>query len=427
MNTKTKSIVKKFVHSRIVIVMAILMSVVTVGGAVTAYGPQRPTFTIENPADYITFNSITNNPNYGDERNFTTIKDVSHSGPGGWKDTITVENGKEYIVSIYVHNNAHQDLNLVSTNTRVSASVPATTANNVQIDGFITADNANPNKIWDSVVMTSDKKFNISYVQGSARFNNNINPGAGFTLSNDIVTSTGALVGYTAMDGKVPGCFQYDGVASFRVKVNMPSSNFTVEKKVRLSGTTAWQENITAQPGQKVDYQIAYTNNGTTEQSNVMARDELPAEIKYTSNTTTLRNSSNPNGNGLAITSNNLVSSGINIGNYVPGGNAYVRFSAVLPSSDKLAVCGPNPLVNTGIITTQNGVKSDTATVTVVKPCAGTLPTTGPVEVVAGFIGVAAITIGVIYYVRSRRDLENALLHVQSHPASITHDHKEVK
>ena len=52
------------------------------GGSVLAYGPERPTFTGEKPADYVTFNSITNNKYYGDERNFVTIKPVSLPPPG---------------------------------------------------------------------------------------------------------------------------------------------------------------------------------------------------------------------------------------------------------------------------------------------------------------------------------------------------------
>src|SRR5687768_17211594 len=42
-----------------------------------AWGPDRPTYTMENPAPHVTFNSMTNNPNYGDEREFVTVKDLT--------------------------------------------------------------------------------------------------------------------------------------------------------------------------------------------------------------------------------------------------------------------------------------------------------------------------------------------------------------
>lgn len=425
MKTTVHTITKEFVHSRIALITAILGGVVIGCGVVMAYGPERPTYTIESPADHVTFNSITNNPNYGDERNFTLIKDASNTAAGGWTDNMTVQDGKEYIVRIYVHNNAASNLNKVANNTRVSATVPNTTANNVQIDGYISASNASPQKIWDSVVLSSDKKFNIAYVAGSATYNNNVLPG-GQSLPDSIVTSTGAKVGYEAMDGNIPGCYQYSGIATFKVKVNVPAPDFTVEKKVRLSGTSTWEKSITANPGQKVDYQIGYVNNGTTVQSNVIAKDTLPTGVGYLAGSTTVKNADNPTGNGLKITDDDVVSpNGLNFGNYAAGANAYVRFSATLPNEDQLAACGTNLLVNTATVATQNGEKSDTATVRVTKSncvktasVTTTLPTTGPVEIISGLIGVAAITVGIVYYYKSRRDLDSALLDAQSHPTN---------
>lgn len=419
MKTNLHTIIREFAHSRIAVVTGVFCAIVIGSGAALAYGPERPTYTIQNPATSITFNSITNNPNYGDERNFTIVKDASNTNPGGWTDNMTVQDGKEYMVRIYVHNNAASNLNLVAKNTRVSATVPTTTANSVQIDGYIRADNATPQKIWDSVVLSSDKKFNVAYVAGSAEYSNNVSNGD-ISLPDSIVTSAGALVGYNSMNGDVPGCYEYSGVATFKVKVTMDSPDFTVEKKVRLSGTTEWQKNITANPGQKVDYQIGYANKGNTAQNDVIAQDDLPTGVAYAAGSTTLKNASNPNGNGLALTSNDLVSpKGINIGNYNPGANAYVRFSATLPTNEQLPVCGPNQLVNTATVATQNGEKSDTAVVTVNKTnCTVTaLPTTGPAEVIAGLVGIAAITVGVVYYIKSRKDLEDALHNAQTHPS----------
>jgi uncharacterized repeat protein (TIGR01451 family) len=421
MNTKT-NIIRQILSSRVIVAATILLTFIAVSTATMAYGPQRPTFTTQQPATYVTFDSITNNASYGDERNFTTIKDASNTAAGGWKDTLAVENGKEYLVRVLVHNNASENLNLVAKNTRLMVNVPNVTANSIQLDGFVTADNANPKQIWDSAVMTSDKKFNITYVAGSATYYNNIFPG-GTKLSDSIVTSTGALVGYQKMDGNIQGCYKYSGVATFKVKVATPSPNFTVEKKVRLNGTTAWQKSLVAKPGQKVDYQIGYVNTGTTSQVNVAAIDKLPAGVSFVANSTTVKNITNPNGNGASIAGDEIVQKGLNFGNYGPNANAYIRFTAVLPTNEQLPVCGPNQLVNTATVATQNGDKSDTVTVTVTKTdCVQTLPTTGPVEVISGFIGIAAITIGVVYYFRSRQQLDDVLLDVQSHPLHIGHD-----
>ncbi len=422
------SLIRSILFSRVVIASAILLALTVISTVAMAYGPQRTTFTTQKPATYVTFNSITNNEAYGDERNFTTIKDASITGSGSWKDTLAVEDGKEYYVRMLVHNNAAQNLNLVATNTRIMATVPNVTANSIQLSGFVTANNSNPKQIYDTALMTSSKQFNITYVAGSAVYYNNVFT-QGTKLPDSIVTSTGALVGYQQMDGNIPGCYQYSGYALFKVKVSSPNPNFTVEKKVRLSGTTAWQKNIAAKPGQKVDYQIGYANTGTSSQANVIALDKLPAGVGFVPNSTTVKNATNPNGNGASIAGSEVVEKGLNFGNYAPNSNAFIRFSATLPTNEQLAVCGANQLVNTATVATQNGEKSDTAVVTVTKTdCVQTLPTTGPVEVISGFLGVAAITFGVVYYMRSRRQLVDTLMDVQSHPISSqeVEEHKTV-
>lgn len=425
MKTKT-NIVKNIVFDRIVIVMTVLIGFVVFSAVAQAWGPNRTTFTQNNPATYITFNSITNNAAYGDERNFTVIKEASNTSAGGWKDTVTAQDGKEYLVRVLVHNNASENLNLVATGTKIMVSVPNNTANSIQLDGFVTANNSNPKQVYDSAVLTSDKKFNVTYVAGSAMYYNGPYPN-GIKLPDSIVTSGGALVGYQQMDGNIPGCYKYMGIATFKVKVAMPNPNFTVEKKVRLSGTTSWAKEITAKPGDKVDYQVQYINTGTTGQVDVITVDKLPAGVTYTAGSTTVKNATNPNGNGVS-TFDGITGQGINIGNYAPNSNAFVRFGATLPANKDLPACGVNKLVNTATVATQNGEKSDTATVNVTRTCTEeevkALPTTGPIEVISGFIGVAAITIGVVYYFRSRRQLDDILVDVQSHPISVqSHGH----
>lgn len=338
-----------------------------------AYGPSRTTYTIEKPADHITFNSITNNANYGDERNFVLIKDAANTSAGGWSDEVNVEHGKEYLVRVYVHNNAAANLGLVAENTRVKVNVPSAISNQVQIDGFISADNATPGQVWDDVVLKSDKQFAANYVAGSARYYNNVNPSTGFPLSDNIASQTGALVGYNQMDGKVPGCFEYSGIATFKVYVQTETAtNFTVEKKVRLNGETEWSTTaIEAKPGQKIDYQIGYKNTGSTNQSNVTVKDTLPEGVKYVNGTTTLKNAQHPNGNGFTLTTNTVATSGENIGNYAPGANAYVRFTATVPTNDELKVCGKNTLRNVARVSTEFGYKEDTVDVIVTKTDCG--------------------------------------------------------
>jgi uncharacterized repeat protein (TIGR01451 family) len=407
--------IKRLVSSipkRLSITVLLLMLTTVISANVLASGPDRPTYTVAQPSDHITFNSITDNPDQGDERNFVQVKDASNTNAGGWKDSLNVEDGKEYLVRIFYHNNAASNLNLVATNTRVTANVPATTGKSVQIDGLISADNSSPQKIWDDAVLTSSDDFNITYEPGTATLYNNVFTG-GTTLADSIVTSAGAPIGYDKLDGKIPGCFQYSGDVTFKVKVHTIAPNFNVTKQVRLHGTTDWQKNITANPGQQVDYRIGYDNTGTAQQQNVVVKDKLPAGMSYAADSTAIKNASHADGDGMHVTGDEVVNGGgINIGDYNPDSNAFTSFTATLPSNDQLSACGMNSLVNTATVETNNGSKSDTATVNVMKICttpSQALPTTGPAETTAVLIALFAITLGVVYWVRSRRDLRVAL------------------
>src|SRR3981081_2481322 len=95
-------------------VVAVAAGLVLVAGftaAVHAWSPDRPTFTMQNPAPYVTFNSITNNPDYGDERTFFDGKDAANTASGGFVDTVNVTSGETVLLRMYVHNNAASNLN----------------------------------------------------------------------------------------------------------------------------------------------------------------------------------------------------------------------------------------------------------------------------------------------------------------------------
>jgi len=348
-------------------VMGAAVAAIIIPAAVMAWGPDRPTFRMAMPADHVTFNSITDNPEVGDERNFLVIKDANNTAAGGWQDQTTAEAGHEYLVRVYVHNNAAANLNLKATNVRTKVNVPNTTGKNVQLGGFITAANATPNEIWDSANLTSNSDFNVSYVPGSARLYNNVFGQTGAQLSDDIVNNTGAQLGYDKLNGEIPGCFQYAGYVTFKVKVQTPqSSNFTMSKMVSKHGENKWVESYAAQPGETVDYLIQYKNTGNTQQDNVVVKDTLPAGETYVDGTSVLGNSKTPNG---AKISDNVTKGGVNIGSYAAGANGWVIFSAKVADNNNLPTCGANKLTNTATVETDNGSKDDTADVTTDKKC----------------------------------------------------------
>ena len=337
---------------------------------VWAWGPSRPSFTIEKPADYITFNSITNNPVIGgDEKDFVGIREVGSNAK--WTNNMKVQNGKEYYVRMYVHNNAASNLNLVAENVVAKLNVPTTTAKNVTVQGQISASNAKPNTVWDEATFSSDNDFNLAYVAGSALFENN---GMGTTkLPDSIVNNTGAKLGYDKLDGKIPGCFQYAGYVTVKVKaqVSQPQekNNIDLAKTVRnkTNGEKSWVETANAKSGDTVQFQIHAKNTGSAGIQNLVIRDILPKGLNYVAGSTKLYNTSNPK--GLKVSDNVIQNSGINIGSYQPNGDAYVRFDATVSAENSLPVCGDNTLTNIAQASDQKIVKNDTASVKITKKC----------------------------------------------------------
>ncbi|MBP9738499.1 DUF11 domain-containing protein [Candidatus Saccharibacteria bacterium] len=353
-------------------------AVVALGAAAaSAWGPDRTTYTVENPADHITFNSITNNPNVGDEREFVSIKDAANTNDGGWRDSVTVEPGKEYLVRVYAHNNAATSLNLTALNTRVKANVPTTTGKNVMISGFVSADNAQPKEVWDDIKLSSTQNFNIAYVPGSARIYNNgyAAGGAGKPLPDSIVTSAGAQIGYNGADGKVPGCFQYANYVYFKVKPQFAAPNtYKVEKSVRKSGTTEWTQSVAAKAGDKVDYLVKYQNTGQVMQDKVVVVDKLPNGMTLVPNSTFLKNSNHPGDDFKPANQTGIVDGGLSIGNHTAGSGSYVKFSALVPAEAKL-LCGPNTLKNWAYgAPAGSEASNDDADVTVTKECQPNTP-----------------------------------------------------
>ena len=358
-----------FIKNHSIISGSVLVAAVA-PALVWAWGPSRPSFTIEKPADYITFNSITNNPVIGgDEKDFVGIREVGSNA--NWTNNMKVQNGKEYYVRIYVHNNAASNLNLVAENVVAKLNVPTTTAKTVTVQGQISASNAKPNTVWDEATFSSDNDFNLAYVAGSALFENN---GMGTTkLPDSIVNNTGAKLGYDKLDGKIPGCFQYAGYVTVKVKaqVNQPQKKTDIDlaKTVRnkTNGEKTWVETVNAKSGDTVQFQIHAKNTGSAGIQNLVIRDILPKGLNYVAGSTKLYNTSNPK--GLKVSDNIIQNSGINIGSYQPNGDAFVRFDATVSAEQDLPVCGENTLTNIAQASNQKIVKNDTASVKVTKKC----------------------------------------------------------
>jgi len=351
--------------------LAVVFAAVMVPAALFAWGPDRPTFTMEHPAPYVTFNSITDNPQRGDERNFVGIKPDTAPN-SSYSQNTALQPGQNYDVLVYYHNNAASNLNDAAHNyvgiahgafMRVQMPATVNAGQQARVTAFVGASNANPQQVWSEAYGSASGNYALTYVPGSATI---YNWGAtnGSKMPDSLYT-TGAPLGYDKLDGNLPGCNNYSGYVIFKIHVDQP--NFEIQKTVSKAGTNQYAAQVSAQPGDEVEYKIQYKDTGTTQQNNVLIKDQLPAGVTYENGTTQIATSAT-NGQWTA-TNDGVTTSGINIGSYAPGGNAYLKFKAKIANNDQLAQCGLNTLVNTAEADTANGSKSATATVTVTKTC----------------------------------------------------------
>ena len=383
----------------------------------------RPSYTLDQINsgaidDKITFNSISNqNVSIGDEKNFVGAKVAGETVTTWNADTIKVEDGQTYTIRLYVHNNNRLGEKMIAKDVTANFSLPTNVARSHTIVGYLNSSNATPTRYWDEVTLTSDQDFYLEYVGGSAQYNNNVGV---FSLSDDIIIN-GANLGYTTMNGEIPGCYQYAGVVTINVKVHA-SVAAEVTKMVRLKGTTEWKESVEAKVGDEVEYQIKYVNLLADQVNDVMIRDILPTNVEYVQDSTYLFNSQYQS--GVLLKDNTVTTSGINIGSYAAKGNAYVRFTGKVV--DKTMACGDNQLVNWASATVNGGVYKDDASVFVNKDdetCRNnptpiptptpdnpgetptTIVSTGPGTIAMGAVGAGAVVTTLGYYLASRRGL----------------------
>lgn len=303
--------------------------------------------------------SILELPLLGNETNFVGARKNTgiNAGSGNvWEGTeITAEDGETYIVRLYVHNNSPGGFDAVAEDTKVRFYVPYDSAATQTVNGWLTSSNAVPQEYSDTVTFKSKDgtPFSLNYIYGSALLEN-----GGFAHGNgvvlpDTITNQGnqtneaedewTLIGYEALDGRIPGCYEYINYVSIMVRV-VYDHDFTVETKVRLAdgedGT--WQDAIEAKIGDKVEFQFQYLNTSEYNQAGVVVRDLLPSNLRYIEGSTILYNGNHPN--GLKGDTDDVINGGVNIGSYDANANAYIRITAEVVD-DNLAD-GSNTLIN---------------------------------------------------------------------------------
>ena len=161
-------------------------------------------------------NALTNNPNYGDERNFLLVKRATVTTPGGWRDVLAVGPGNEVLIRQYVSNGSYSR---IAENARVSLQVPAESSRHLLITGRNSADNAVPRAVTDQVRLDAAEPVTAEYVAHSAIVLGNAFPLPQGEQLSDFYAGDGALLGYDKLDGQLRPAFRGNLIVTARLRI----------------------------------------------------------------------------------------------------------------------------------------------------------------------------------------------------------------
>ena len=417
---KIKTQVKMLVTAAVMFV-ASLAPITQVMAEEVTWGPQdRPSFKWNEPASYVTFNSIVDNPTLGKEQNFVRVKEAGTDGPH--LDNVTVEAGKEYEVYVYYHNNASASLNEsgagLAQNVTLSTNFPTKlkAGDAGVVKGTISSSNASPTSVWDTAYLNADSSVYLNYVQNSAVIHND-GTANGSVLDEKSLFGDGAYLAYSNdYWGVVPGCNEFAGYVTYRIKADAPA--FWVEKTVSADNSENYSDTIAANVGDVIYFKVTYENTGTTAQNFVTVYDTLPEGLEYVSGTMRAVTPDAPNGANIDDTKYTL-DKGFVIGNFEPGQKATLTYKARVVNNDNKFTCGENdPIYNEARVVTSNGTITDRTRITVNRICDNpngntdnngssptSLPNTGPGEIAMAIAIVVVIGGGGFYLYRSQKML----------------------
>ena len=190
------------------------------------WGPERETFTVDQPATYPSFNSIIDNPDIGDERSFVGLRHLKFNGVKAvgeniWNNHIWARAGDTLLVRIYVNNVGADNFDVVAAGHIQQARLRIAlyhAEREHSIFGELSAVNAKT--VWDGATVHVDEGVGIEFVSNSLILENNVHPGPiGLALDQDAVQRDGVLLGYQEMDGAIRPGYQYDSYISIELKV----------------------------------------------------------------------------------------------------------------------------------------------------------------------------------------------------------------
>ena len=199
------------------------------------WGPgDRRLYAVASPSDQVTFNSmVDNNEVIGDERFFLSASlYTGDASKNRWTDHTDVQDGGEYVVRMYVHNNAAEDSGLTARDVRAYIMLPEQPSDELTIQGKLFCANAVPDAVWDSTSFYSadGRPFLLQYVDGSAVYYTHLeedviplDPQMDSSVSSlYLFSQRGIPLGYDSLDGIIPPGPKCAGFLTFHVTASFP-------------------------------------------------------------------------------------------------------------------------------------------------------------------------------------------------------------
>lgn len=330
--------------------------------------PERPTYLIENRPDFPVLNSITNNMIIGDERDFFRVRKFAGSD-SEFLNEISLEPGKQYTGLLYYYNDGQESLNNVSNNTKISVTLPSVI--NSKKTSFalstIKSDNSVPQNVSDKIILKNETGGDVAlrYVPDSAKIitNGQIN---GAKINFDELAGSGLSLGFDVLDGALPPGEWYGGYIIFDFKVDQPDFVCTLEASF-LTTERRWAP-YTFNLGEEntAEVRIRYWNTGTTEQRDVILKLVLPEGFTYIEGSSKLANH-NTGWEYREISDNLSTDTGINIGHYSAGAEAYAKAKFKV-DSDFFEQGGWFKRSINSLVITKNGTKQQDIEITFINP-----------------------------------------------------------
>lgn len=190
----------------------------------STWGPLRQVYRCDHDAfcaggDHVSLDSTLNNPVYGDERYFLSGK--VEGDVGGVRDLIKVEPGDVVQLRIFVANDGDPNIPhpraLLAQHLAVRLELPRDPDSQARIFAWLSARNAHPAAIFDSVTLESDEPFSVHLVGGSVKLTNRAHPN-GLRLPDSIVEEA-VLLGYRRPNGTLDTCFCHAGLVLAKVVI----------------------------------------------------------------------------------------------------------------------------------------------------------------------------------------------------------------